>query len=338
MKKIINILFISIFISFLSCGQKETVKPSAQDNSIKLEETLYNALEKLAQNITNTSYSIIVEDIYLENSRVLMPLSDYLKNYIMSSCYKTGLFKVVQSQKDFTAIDDKTFVYRTDADFDGILLGKYYIEDDGIRVFFTLNKSDSRDITAVTDFKIAASLLPSHFNAKPSNYDDYKKNDQDANILEKNDFKVTLWTERGLNGIFKDGEKLVINIRSEQDCYIKLFHIGVDGSVKMIYPNKYEKNNFISANTTYKFPKPSMGFEFSLGAPYGIETIRLIAQSSQFDDLSEQNYKTDNPFTDLGNITSYNQLKDIITKGLNITANSKSVRKSEASYTFNIIK
>ncbi len=336
MKKMLISIPVFFILLIFSCGRQEAVKNDIQ-KSDQLEQSIYEALERLAKNITNTTYSIVVEDIYLEDSRVITPLSDYLKNYIMSSSYKTGLFKIVQSQKDFTAISDKTFVYRTDADFDGILLGKYYVENDGIRIFFTLNKSDSREVVGMTDLRINSISLPPKLDLKPSNYDNYKKFGQDSSLLDKDDFKVTLWTDRGLNGIFKDGEKLVINIRSDEDCYIKLYHVGVDGSVKLIYPNKFETNNFISAKTVYKFPDKKMGFEFTLGAPYGIETIRLIAQSSQFDDINFNNFSGKDTFMDVGTISS-SDIKGVLKKGLQVTVNTKTVDKSEACYTFNIVK
>jgi hypothetical protein len=338
MKFTFSIMLFTFFLIY-SCGG-QTVRNDTltqEQKSGLLEKSLYDALEKLAKNITNSSYSIVVEDIYLEDSRVIMPLSDYLKNYLMSSSLKTGLFKIVQSRKDFTAISDKTFVYRTDADFDGILLGKYYIEDNGIRIFFTLNKSDSREIIGMADFRIDNSVIPAQMELKPSNYDNYKKFGQDSDLLDKDDFRVTLWTDRGINGIFRDGEKLVVNIRSEEDCYIKLFHAGADGNVKMIFPNKYETNNFINAKTVYKFPDKNMGFEFTLGAPYGIETIRLVAQSAQFDDLGPGEYNGGGPFKDVGSISSPD-IKGVYVKGLNVTPDLKTLKKSEACYTYNIVR
>ncbi len=326
--------FIILLILSSCSGQVKTEQKL--DRSMRLEDSLTTALSRLSDRAEKKSISIVMEDVYLENSRVITPLGDYLKNEIISISGKTGLFKVVQSSKDFSSIGDRTFVYRTDADFDGVLLMNYYIEKEGLHIFLKLNDSSSRKILSADDFYIEKDLFPD-LGMKPSNYDDYKNYGFDEGVLKSQDFKTVLWTSRGQSGIYRDGENLVINIRSESNCYIKLFHVACDGKIQLIFPNKFEKNNFIRAGEAYTFPSPSMNFDFKLGPPYGIETIRLVAQSVQFDDLKIGQDNTGVLFTEEGSIRQPGY-KGIYIRGLNVSEKEGRAQKSESSYTYNIVK
>jgi len=56
------------------------------------------------------------------------------------------------------------------------------------------------------------------------------------------------------NSSFRDGDVMLITIRSTKDCYIAIFSITEDGKVIQLIPNRFKPNNFIKANTSFQFP------------------------------------------------------------------------------------
>jgi len=333
-----------LFLSF-SCAEKKDVKP-VLDQSARLDELILNSVEKMAQNINKSGFEsgfeIVLDDIYLENSRVLTPLSYYLKDLIISTTLQTKLFKVIQSMKELNSKkDDMAFVVNDDSDIDGLLVMNYFIEGNVIRLTFKLNKGDSREILFAADTRIDKSLVPDSISYVPGNFTRYTNCALDAPVLAKNDFKTMIWTDKGLNGLYRKDEKMVLKVKSEKDCYVKIYHTDVNGKIQLIFPNNWEQKNFLKANQAYKIPNEKMDFEFEMGAPYGIETIRLVAQTYQFTDLESANFE--GSFRQEGNANDSATAKGIYTRGITIkpvkdVENSGPIQFSEAGYTYNIIE
>lgn len=333
------VLAMALFAGCESSSKPEPVSaPVGKPTFATLQDALMSALDNLSSQLTNEGFSMVVEDVYLENSRVITPLSDYVKNALISQSLKGRFFKVVQSSRDFTAQDEKTFVYRTDADYDGVLMMNYYLFNDGVQFYFKLNDAASRTVYAAFEMKVPLALLP-RLDSKPANYDQYVQFGQDQAVLDRSDFKTAVWTERGMNGIFKEGEKMVLSVYAETNCYIKIYHIAVDGKIQLIFPNAWEKQNRINARETVKFPSRNMPFAFVMTAPYGIETIRLIAQTEQFDDIRAGRIEgSGEGFRLVGDLETARS-RGVYYKGLAVQGQaSASVQKSESSYTYNIVE
>ena len=83
---------------------------------------------------------------------------------------------------------------------------------------------------------------------------------------------------------------------ASENCYIKMFLIGVNGHITQIFPNQYESNNFLTGKQMLQFPGKLSPFQFQLIPPFGTETIKVIASTSQFSDIGQG-------FKDLGMAT-----------------------------------
>ncbi len=116
----------------------------------------------------------------------------------------------------------------------------------------------------------------------------------------KNPFNIQVTTNKNDSPYYVNGEKLKIFIRSDINCYIKIFHIDVNGNIKIIFPNIYSVNNEIYANKTNEFPNKQMNFDFILTEPYGIEYLFVLASNTQFLDVKK--IIQSNSFFNLGNI------------------------------------
>ncbi|MCE5251315.1 DUF4384 domain-containing protein [bacterium] len=73
-------------------------------------------------------------------------------------------------------------------------------------------------------------------------------------------FAVTLDMDKAL---YKAGETMKFVIQSTQDCYITIFNVhGYDNKVHMLFPNDYDSDNFIFANTVTTIPSADSGIVF----------------------------------------------------------------------------
>jgi hypothetical protein len=78
---------------------------------------------------------------------------------------------------------------------------------------------------------------------------------------------------------YYDGEFMTITLWADRDCYVRVAHIDSEGKTQPIYPNDYDRDNRLSANTELVIPKSS---GFHMQPPYGRETILVEASLSQF--------------------------------------------------------
>ncbi|GHV74471.1 hypothetical protein AGMMS49940_17730 [Spirochaetia bacterium] len=81
--------------------------------------------------------------------------------------------------------------------------------------------------------------------------------------------------------IYYKGDMLSIKLKADQDCYFSVFHIDVNNIRQRIFPNRYEKDNFLPAKTEITIPKG--GSEFEIGEPYGQETIYVVVSTMPID-------------------------------------------------------
>ncbi|HCM28187.1 MAG TPA: hypothetical protein DIC34_16905 [Treponema sp.] len=96
---------------------------------------------------------------------------------------------------------------------------------------------------------------------------------------------VSLSTDRGPGGAYRDGEKLTVMATVNKDAYLKLYHVDVDGNAKLIWPNRFGGGSgALRAGTAVTIPAPGDPFDFLLGPPYGTEFIKAVASTVPFAD------------------------------------------------------
>ena len=105
-----------------------------------------------------------------------------------------------------------------------------------------------------------------------------------AVLPHANDFKVKIWTNKGEDGYFRNGETAIIHVRSEKDAYLKLDYYQADGSVIHIVPYYLMETFKLKADQTYTFGDQSSGFVLKASPPFGAEVVRVIASTAPFDD------------------------------------------------------
>lgn len=90
------------------------------------------------------------------------------------------------------------------------------------------------------------------------------------------EFEVVLWTDHRDN-TYQIGENIYFFFVASKDCYVTFFDISSNGKVKMILPNRYQKDNQAKAGFVYRIPSESTKFRFKAREPDGQNTVLAIA-------------------------------------------------------------
>lgn len=116
------------------------------------------------------------------------------------------------------------------------------------------------------------------------------------------DFPLNVSVE---NRRYRLDDLVTVNLVAGEDCYVRLYHIAADGVTTQIFPNKFQSDNRVLSGKVVTIPPAESTFQFRVTDPIGVEVIRAIAATEQFDDLKEVRGKdfAGGTFMDLGAIT-----------------------------------
>ncbi len=92
---------------------------------------------------------------------------------------------------------------------------------------------------------------------------------------------LTIWLDQP-DGIYTEGEYLVVYVKSEQDVYLKLDYFQTDGKVVHMVPNVFRAQAYIKKNQTYEFGGENSPERFVVREPFGEETIKAIGSIRPF--------------------------------------------------------
>ena len=82
------------------------------------------------------------------------------------------------------------------------------------------------------------------------------------------------------NRKYKHGENVVLTVKPTEDAYIWVFDTGTSGKVHQIFPNRYEKKNFVKANAALQIPGRGSKYMLTASRPKGAELITVIASKT----------------------------------------------------------
>ena len=118
---------------------------------------------------------------------------------------------------------------------------------------------------------------------------------------ETHDFDLALTSDRN---DYKVNDLPVFNIKSKEDCHLTLINVDASGEGTVIFPNKFQQDNFLAAGKEVQFPGAEAPFQFRLKDP-GTETVIAICNASgKTADGIKHDFKT-RQFTDLGNYRGF---------------------------------
>ena len=107
------------------------------------------------------------------------------------------------------------------------------------------------------------------------------------------DVGVRVYTDKNPDGTqtpdYRVGEKITINVVTNQDAYVYLFNIDGSGKIDQLLPNRFASGaNFVKANVVKSFPAAGDAFTFDIDGPAGLNKVLALASKTELNlgDLS----------------------------------------------------
>ena len=217
------------------------------------------------------SEGTILEGTVNKNGRAVEVARNFgnrgLNIYVNDRDLKNGL------AEKFASID---YIYLTDrAEIcDRIIEGN--ISDEGVYVH--LYSRDGREIVKTSgDIEDVVNLL------RPYLDNAYAIKELASLSNPSPDFKINIRTDRGKNPSYKINDLISFEFEADRDCYLTLIDISTDGSITILFPNKYNYDNRVEAGETYIIPAKDMGYQVRVTGPAGNEMVKAIATEEPVD-------------------------------------------------------
>mgnify|MGYP005638665123 FL=1 len=178
-------------------------------------------------------------------------------------------------------------------DLDYYVIGSYRMERRGVEITSRLIEAKTNNVQSSANILIDRKELNpedlksfnktiDEFNSAQmkKDYQDYlekfiavKPNDPSFNVKVRTNKKNTNNQDE-----YQIGEMITFFISVEKDCFLTLLDINPGGKITVLFPNKYQKNNFVRAGETIQIP-PSQHkkFGFEVKPPHGEERLKAIA-------------------------------------------------------------
>lgn len=95
------------------------------------------------------------------------------------------------------------------------------------------------------------------------------------------DLQVKVWVDKDPKkqgtSVYQIGEPIFIYVNVNQDAYVYLFNINADGRIDPILPNAFERDNFLRAGETRRFPPEGARYRYTVTGPEGEDRILAVA-------------------------------------------------------------
>lgn len=85
-------------------------------------------------------------------------------------------------------------------------------------------------------------------------------------------FDVEIWTDRRTYYV---GDSIRIYFRTNRDAYVYIYDIDPTGATRLLFPNWYDRDNFVRGHITYSIP--DYRYDLKVTGPTGRETLHIIA-------------------------------------------------------------
>lgn len=118
---------------------------------------------------------------------------------------------------------------------------------------------------------------------------------------ETGTFDLTLFSDKSA---YKTEDLAVFTVKSDVDCHLTLINVDSQGNGTVIFPNKFQRANFLPGGKEFQFPDSKAPFKFRL-KDKGSETVIAVCNAKgETADGIQHDYKT-RSFTPLGNYRSF---------------------------------
>ncbi|MEE8433952.1 MAG: DUF4384 domain-containing protein, partial [bacterium] len=238
----------------------------------------------LERGVRSRQLTLVMENFTFEDTGQAGPFINRFKEALSTALTRSARFQVkrAKSRKGQTVgsrvKSDSPVALAHASGSQSVLFGKYSREGGGkVRVRATLRDISDTDVAS-------GSVKMTPPPGMPLTMANSQKIIAAANSMgdvgKNNDFKLDLWIDKGDGGIYREGEKLYVNLKADRDCYVKLVYLTASGQKIVIFPNEYDRNTKIQGNRNYLIPNETAGFDFVIEPPFGAEMLIAFASTN----------------------------------------------------------
>jgi len=138
-----------------------------------------------------------------------------------------------------------------------------------------------------TQFAIAAALLVCAQSAWSQPFSPTKPSVDRADRVEPKGMRIVPRPSTGRfdveistnRAVYEVGDRVRISFRANRDAYVYIFSTDARGRSRQIFPNFWDRDNFVRAGRTYTIPRS--GYDLVAEPPFGNETISIVAVRSR---------------------------------------------------------
>ena len=85
---------------------------------------------------------------------------------------------------------------------------------------------------------------------------------------------------------YREGDTLSITVAAEVDAYLYVLYKQADGQIFQVFPNSTRSDNRVRAKQAVQIPDSEDLFRWVVGAPFGKETVKVLASKEPLTELS----------------------------------------------------
>ena len=93
-----------------------------------------------------------------------------------------------------------------------------------------------------------------------------------------NPLGVVAWVDHPDN-TYGYGERVRLFVQTNKDAYVTVLNVGPDGATTVLFPNRFQTDNRVRANTVTEVPDPAARARIEVSGTTGSEFVKVIASS-----------------------------------------------------------
>ncbi|MBX7150775.1 DUF4384 domain-containing protein [bacterium] len=271
-------------------------KDEANSNlDITVALLVYKLYRSFGDHAANTS--VVFGNFNYQNTKMSSAFTAYLKEKIEVELAKIGQAKVIGSKKVSQYLQSHGIQFDGTAEglasisgADATIIGSYWELDDKIEIRTQIVTRVTGENIGSANLTFPEKSIPKSISYRPENFSQIQS---DLELLKddkrNSNLKLVIWTDRGDGGVYKENEKLLIYLKSNQDCYVKVIYHDAGGNNIQIFPNTLSDKSFkMRADNVYTLGGSDTPFEFTVAEPFGTELIKAFASTEPFPELDKQ--------------------------------------------------
>ena len=95
-------------------------------------------------------------------------------------------------------------------------------------------------------------------------------------VPEPSELQVSIWVDKPA---YRVGEEIVIHFWINRPAWVYIIDIDAAGYARLIFPNRFDRDNYIDQAGEYSLPGPSDPYRFVVVPPTGTEYLQIIAST-----------------------------------------------------------